>query len=526
MIWVRHNLDKLLLTTFCVVFVLLGLWRFDHAGDGLRHLDHILRSRYPALGEPRWLLFPTVLFLVVKPFVSIGAIHTVLQATKVFCFFNALCGFFYLVCLRHWLRGLSVGQRTAVLLLAGGSSVFLTLATDTIEPTPAVLVAVSGLTVARFRRGLSDDLRVTVAVASLMLAGLVYQGLLFGVFLLPCIFPYALLTCRRIIFRVVLLVSVVPLVTTVLLCFGGDAPSNALRRFVQGESNVASARQYSVRSAKNIAGVAIVGPAYAFASIPDLRGVTGSIQLLRHRKSILGGIRGVVAWFCMAFAIIWAIIVLVVRRQLAVLVAFAGMMVLPALRMSQYSYLKYYVLLPLIIVLAVPRLGVRFVYLGVLGALVLLSNIDQMWARRVEGEKLRLHATRAFAGRISNEACFLTSGWGVPIPHWRGSSLAWAHILNGGNSASQAHLSKENSQLLRTRLKDIFCKCPQIVTDSFFESNLVALQHELSYFQIVDIPLATLVVPATNSVEIFRSAKFGVYLYSPENQRRACEVLQ
>ena len=524
--WIRANSDKLLLAVFLSTFLLLGLRRLDYAGDGVRHLDHILHSNYPALGEPRWILFPLLLFAILKPFAAAGIILSAVQAAKAFCLLNVACGFAYLVCLRRWLTELPVIPRTAVLLLAGGSCVFLTLATDTIEPTPAALIAIAGLTYGRFHAGLSDSARLTVAAGSLALASVIYQGLLFGFFFLPAIFPISLLAVRQIAFRIAALALAVPLLTIVLLSSDGDTPRNAARRFLQGESNSAASSQYSRPSAKNFVGVVIVGPTYAFASIPELRGLAGSVKLLRHRETAFKGFLGAAAWSCMAVAIISALVLLVFKKQFALLFAFAGMIALPTIRMSQYSYLKYYVLLPFLLVLVVPRLGVRFVYLGILGALLLLSNLEQIWTQRVQSETLRLEVARDLYPRIPPAACFLTNGWGPPVPDWRGDSLPWLHILNGGNSESQVQVAKANSQLLRDRLRKLFCTCPAVVTDAFILPNLSSLQQELSYFRIADIPLSKLVLPSIESAEVFRSPTVVVYRFSHEDQQRACQALE
>jgi hypothetical protein len=524
--WIRANSDKVLLALLLPILLFVGFRRLDYAGDGMRHLDHILQSNYPTLGEPRWILFPLLLFVVVKPFAIVGIIHSAAQAAKVFCLFNVVCGFVYLVCLRRWLSELPALRRTAVLLLAGGSYVFLTLATDTIEPTPAVLIAVAGLTFGRYHAGLSESARVTIAAGSLALASVIYQGMLFGFFFLPAIFSISLLAIRQNFLRIVGLALAVPLFTIVLLCFGGETPGNAARRFVQGEGNNASSRQYSKPSAKNLAGVIIVGPTYAFASIPELRGLTGSLRMLRHWATAFEGIRGATAWCCMAVATIGSLVLLIFKKQFALLLAFAGMMTLPAIRMSQYSYMKFYVLLPFLVVLVVPRLGVRFVYPAFLGALLLLSNLGQIWSQRAQSETLRLQVARELYPQVPQAACFLTNGWGPPVPDWRGDSVAWLHILNAGDSASQEQVGKANSQLLRDRLRKLFCACPAVMTDAFILPNLTSLQEELSYFRIADIPLPKLVVPSTSSAEVFRSSKFVVYRFSPGDQRRACEALE
>ncbi|HTA47391.1 MAG TPA: hypothetical protein VK789_33345 [Bryobacteraceae bacterium] len=524
MSWIRANSDKLFLGAFLPVLLFFVIQRVD-SGDGLRHLGHILSSNRPALGEPRWILFPVLLFAVIKPFVVVGAVQTTAQATRIFGFFNALCSFGYLVCLRRWLMDLSPLRRTAVLLLAGGSYVFLSLATDTIEPTPAVLIAVAGITFARFRVGLSDIARVTIAAASIMLAALIYQGILFGFFFLPAVFPVPVLATRRAVLRVLGLALCAPLVTVALLTWSGDTPRNSLRRFLKGEANDAASSEYSKPSARSLAGVAIVGPAYAFASIPERRGLAGSARLLRQWTTAAEGIRGLAAWACMAIAIAGAIVLLIVRKQAALLIAFIGMMALPAIRISQYSYVKYYALLPLLVVLIVPKLGIRFIYPALLGALLLVSNLWQIRLQRVQFDAVQTQAARELYPRVPEGSCFLSSGWGLPVPGWPGDSLAWMHILAGGSAQSQESLAKMNSQQLRGRLRKLFCSCPAVVTDTFIQPNAPSLQEQLSSYHIADLPLPEILVSEPKPAAVFRSSKFTAYRFSSDDQHRACEAL-
>jgi len=520
---IQSNLDKLLIATVFVVLCFLGLQRLDYAPDGMRHVHHILQSNYPTVGEPRWLLFPLLLFLVIKPFALAGLIHTVDQAAKVFAIFNVISGTIYLICLRHWLSDFPAPRRAAVLLLVAASYVFLEMATNTIEPTSAAVIAVTGLTFARFHPGLSDRVRLTAATATLALASLVYQGLLFGLFFLPAIFPWSLLTSRQMLLRIAMITLTVPCVVIILLSFNGDSPWNAARRFAQGEANVMASNEYSKISLKNVIGVIIVGPSYAFASIPDLRGLTGSLNLLRAKETALAGIRDAAAWSCMAAAIAFAIIVLALRREFKLLFAYAGMLMLPMIRMSQYAYLKYYVLLPLLVVMAAPRLGISFIF-WLLGGLLFVSNTTQIYSEISQSKLLRSEVARDLYPQIPHGTCFLTSGWGPPVPGWHNNSVGWAHILYGGN-ASQRGINIAQSEQLRLRLTNLFCTCSAVVTDNFIAPNLTMLQQELSNFGIVNIPISHLVVPFPERSEIFRSSKFSFYRFSNEDRERACNAL-
>jgi hypothetical protein len=524
------NLDKLLVALLLFIFLWVGLSRQDYAGDGLRHLDHILQSDLPTLGEPRWILFPVLLFAVVKPFVATGIVHSTAQAARVFCLFNVASGFIYLLCLRCFLSELTTIGRTSVLLLAGGSYAFLSLVTDIIEPTGAVSMAIAGITFGRFHHALSISTRVTIASASLALASLIYQGLAFGFFFLPAIFPFPFSAGRTYTLRVVALALMVPVVTIALTSFSAGTPQNAARRFIEGEGNRAMSLQYSHVSPKNLLGVMIIGPTYAFANIRQGRGLSGTIDLLRNPKTALQGVQSAVAWGFSAIAIVGALIFLALRKEFALLLAYAGMMTLPLLRMTQYGYMKYYVLMPFLAVLVTSRLKVRAVYVGALGTLLLMSNLNEISAQNAEVATLRLEVARELYPRIPSATCFLTNGWAPPIVDWPGDSVSWLDIVGSGTSGSEEENAKLSSELLRERLKRLFCNCPAILTDSFVLPNLGGLQQELSQFHIHSIPLSKVVVRAPESAQVFASHRYGVkftvYRFSSEDQQRACKALE
>jgi hypothetical protein len=75
----RGNADKVFLAAFLALLLLLGWTRLDYAGDGSRHLEPLIHARFPMLGEPRWILFPPVLFFVIKPFMWVGAVRLARQ---------------------------------------------------------------------------------------------------------------------------------------------------------------------------------------------------------------------------------------------------------------------------------------------------------------------------------------------------------------------------------------------------------------------------------------------------------------
>ena len=514
--------DIMLILFLSCVMAVLGTYRPDYAGDGLRHLAPILGSSFPALGEPRWVLFPALLFCVLKPLALLGLIDTPARAAQAFAIFNAVCGGLYLLCLRRWLHKLIPVRRAIILFLVAGTFTFLSLATNTVEPTAAALIAVAGLTCARYCPTLTDRGRLTVAVGAIAIAGLVYQGLIFALFLLPATLPPACYASRQGLVRILAITALVPLAVIGLLTFAGDSPTNAARRFVQGEANPLSSSLYSQRSLKNLVGVAIVGPAYALNSIPELRGLSGSLAMLRERATVVDALVGLLPWLVGAGALVVTLVLLVLGSHYAVLVAFGGMMALPMIRMSQYAYVKYYSLLPLLMVLAVVRLVPRSGLLALLGMLFFASNLSQYMADRTAAQAFRARIVSELLPQVPREACFLTNGWGPPLPDWRGPSLAWLHILEGGNAGNMNDLRAANASLLRRRLKQMFCGCTVVVTDAFTRTNVTALTQQLDYFGLSGVPISSLVVGAPEQSRIFAASNVSVYRFSDQERQRAC----
>ena len=403
-----------IMLVFCYT-VIVGVYRADYAGDGLRHIPHILGSRYPALGEARWLLFPTLLYFVIKPFALLGLIDTPLQAAKIFAIFNAVCGSLCLLCLRAWLPSLSPWYRAATLFLASSTVAFLFPATQTIEPPLAALLALAGLTFAR-RAPLSDQTRLTVAVAAICIASLIYQGLLLALFLIPATLPSSVYATRQALLRSTAIIALVPLTVVTTLAIAGHSPQNAAREFVQGiGDNTIANGMYSHKSIKNLAGVALIGPAYNLTGIPDLRGLSGSVTLLHQRSSFFEGLIGLMPWLVAAFAYLSALVFLVIRRQYDILVGVAGMMALPFLRMAQYSYVKYYILLPALIVMAIPRLAPRLLIIGLLGVLLFASNAAQNYTANAEIKQIQSRLDSQFFPRFPHGVCYVGATWGPPV---------------------------------------------------------------------------------------------------------------
>jgi len=210
------------------------------------------------------------------------------------------------------------------------------------------------------------------------------------------------------------------------------------------------------------------------------------------------------------------LVFLVIKRQYDLLVGVAGMMALPLLRMSQYGYIKYYVLLPALIVMAIPRLAPRLLIIGLLGALLLSSNASQTYDANAKIKQIQSRLDSEFWPRFPHGVCYVGASWGVPAPvyDWRGDWFGWLSILLGDNTP--------NSKALRASLRKIFCQCTNVVTDSLTTSNTVELTGQLSQF---DLSVPILDIVTTARAKVFEAPTFSFYQFSAAEQRRACMAL-
>src|SRR5262249_46583441 len=102
----------------------LALARTDPTGDALRHLHAPLEGAGFAWGEPRWILFPGLVYTLVRPWVIAGVVSTMTGAVAVSKAFAFVCGTTYLVALRSLLEraGLDASSRARGLAVAGFSA--------------------------------------------------------------------------------------------------------------------------------------------------------------------------------------------------------------------------------------------------------------------------------------------------------------------------------------------------------------------------------------------------------------------
>ena len=79
----RETIELVVLGALAAAIVMAAASRQDFVEDGVRHLPEAL-SGHPHFGEARWLMFPPLLFALVRPLAAIGLVGSVEAAIQPF----------------------------------------------------------------------------------------------------------------------------------------------------------------------------------------------------------------------------------------------------------------------------------------------------------------------------------------------------------------------------------------------------------------------------------------------------------
>jgi hypothetical protein len=526
----RAGPDVWVVVAWWVVVAVLGFSRTDYTGDGLRHLPSIVEGLGPRLGEPRWLLFPGFLYGLLRPFVVLGLATDVGALAHVMMGATVVAGGVYMLALRACLvaTGVDARHRAAALALAGASAGLLLPSADLMEPIFGATLAVCGLAWAARRAGApaAEDRRraLLVAVASIVVAALLYQGLVLALGLVPLVVSRETLRDRRAQILSLLILAVVPLAMVGALVLAGDSVAHALGRALQGEEN----HFYSSYMKKSGVMARVVpvlaGPPQGLVSLTDFHGFNGLIASLRGgagRREALETL----AELAFGAAIVWlGVLGAARRRDVAVLLAFASLLILPVVRCQQYGYLKFYILFAVVVAFAAARERPAFVAAAALGLVAL--NLTPMFlylpaSLRDSRERAAVYAE---AGR---DSCWFTTAW---IPsysfRWPGRVCAVLGSLAGGHGATDAAVLAMGHGALTSCLDACFCGSSSVLTDDMTEAGGPLVAASAAQFRYTERDLGELVLPAARAERLSPAgAATPVFRYPASEQRRLCERL-
>jgi hypothetical protein len=523
--WLRP--DVLVVAGWTVLVVSLAAMRKELIGDGLRHLPHILGSWRPTLGEPRWLLFPGLLHAWLAPFKAAGLAHDMESAARAFLALDLLSGVACVLALRSVLvsRDVPAGRRAVLLSLAGLCGPLLFLSSDTAEPLVATAIALAGLAYAARRARDGGGRAVVVAVAAIALAALIYEGLFLALGFIPAVVE------RRTWWRPGVIAGSALVLLLMLAIFvaagasGGLTPDVSLLRTFLQPANVLYVDPTRGSSVAKLAAVLLAGPPQGVIMLPTFRGLAGVLAGLRSagqaRWEALALLAALgVGFFAVAAAVYYA----AKDRRYWVILGLASVVVLPVAMRGQYGYFKFYVLLPLFLILALEHAPRWFVLaLAVIaGGASVTTQVQHAWEGREE------YFERAEVYSLADaRTCWLAVGWGPRFPQrWPGSSCAVLASLSAGHGSDVARLAADGRRRLLDCLRPCFCDATATWTDDLDTESDSMLQRLAAQYRLDGVDLAGLEwAPQRGALLSGGPRTPPVKAYSPEARRALCEIV-
>ncbi len=211
------------------------------------------------------------------------------------------------------------------------------------------------------------------------------------------------------------------------------------------------------------------------------------------------------------------------RRDFALLAAIGAVLVLPLVRHQQYGYVKYYILLPVIVAVAASRLPARVMV--PLAVAIAVLNGSALFDKIRAGRQLYAARVRVYEHAGPSD-CWLSTGWGPPIGfRWPGTVCAVLGKLAGGSANDVNQVISQAHANLTACLRQCFCEARSVYTDDMTERGLVSLGEVTRQFQYSDLNLADFVLAASRAELVSQTGDEGdpVYEYGPYDRRRLCD---
>lgn len=525
--------DLMVIGAWWALIIAIGFLRKDFCGDGLRHLPALLESARPHLGEPRWLFFPPLLFVILRPAVTLGLVHDVEGLTRVMMAATVAAAGIYLLALRACLGALGIepDRRAAALAVAGGSAGLLLAATDLMEPIFGATLVAIGLAVAARRAAApgasAEDRRraLFVAVAAIAAATLLYQGLVLGLGLIPLVIPIRTLRHWRAWAPAALILAAVPLVMIGALAASGSSVGHAVARALLAEENPLY-RSYLEKPGLTPYLVALAaGPPHGVVTLGEHHGFHGVLADLRTPATrwpatqILLRLGFSMAVLTAGAVAAWR------RRDWPLLWSVAALALLPVVRTQEYGYIKFFILMPIVLAIGAARapvpVAVALAALLVgLNAVPLLSDLPAQ--RRLYDDRVAAY------GRADEHGCWLTTGWIPPLSfRWPGSVCPILGSLASGAGEDAASVAAAGRAALTACLEDCFCRSSAVFTDDMTDATARPLVADSArHFAYTAVDLEAVVLPLQRAHLVSRAGSASpVYQYPPDEQRRRCGLV-
>ena len=511
--------DLIAIGVFAIVLAAAAAARQSFNGDGIRHVAAAIAAARPPIGEARWVLFPTLVWILVHPLAAAGWFGNAEQAARPLVALTVAAGIVYLAAIRAWLRtrGDDAWRRAAAVALAGSTAPFLLLYSDFEEPAIAAAAIVAVLAYAAARQRRTESIAPVVLVTAIIAAAsLVYEALILALALLPLCVDTRTLTRRSTAAAVAFTIAAAIGVAIGARVYAGDSARAAALSLARGETNPFTRAFMGTPSPAKWAIALIGGPAQGFAALRRFAGVPALAAAIGDpdsRPDALANALRLALGIALAIALGWSIIV---RRNWRLALAIGGIVALPIVRNNQYGYAKFYVLWPAVAAIGSTAFAPSEVIAA--AALLLASNGWLLASDIYDGRQGHAEAEAIYAGGPAN-ACFFTAGWTAPFPIlWRGRTAAVALTLSEGTEPRAQEVA-----LTRT-LDECFCDSAAVWTDTTAESRrAVELLEEQFHYRQID--LGSLLAPADGRTQL-GSGVLHLYAYTPARAADACRRIR
>lgn len=312
------------------------------------------------------------------------------------------------------------------------------------------------------------------------------------------------------------------IVTTMIA--SGTSPSTAIYLMLTGEGNLLyrnsmAAHRLSIRY-RPLAAISL-GAARSIVEIPDSRGISGSLRLLSHRATFLHGATGLGGCLVALTLVAAGAAVVVWRRDWRIAVGFAGILILPVVR--SYTYLKFYILMPIVVALVAAVSPPAIV----LGAAAIVGSFNLTYLMRdITRDRHLAHEIAPLYEAAGSSACWLTTGWGPPIFGWPGSQCSMNHALTAAHTDQIDAMIAENNHEMLESFRRCFCESSAVYTDDVTVSSKQAIIEMVRYYRFAGYDLNELLWDPRRGSVAFDRDGIVISTYARPAQLEICASLK
>jgi len=523
--------DWLFIAAWTIMALFFASQRKYFIGDGIRHVSGMMTQSHPHLGEPRWLLFPALLFGLLKPWMLLGWIHSTAEALTFFACLSALASSLYLAGLNRWLTAAEVSpmRRTAALMAAAFCSVILTLACDTSEPMipAACCVWILGTLAQKSKASnpsfFHRDLLISVALLSIMI--LIHQTVFVAFFFLPLAVGWAPLRNKSLWPWLIAIPWIVGgAILGILAGIQHITIADALNRMFLLYRNPIHMTWLRSGFFKGLLLTVLGGFPQAVVSVP---GMKGFLYILSGMKQGQANAWDQAGRMILGFMIVWGSALWVIRRRRwDIGIAWLSLFILPLIWNQVYSYHKFYLLFPILLAFAIARLPTRW---GLGFALLLMGLNGFPFLHALYEGRAWYTASVPLYQHASPRTYWLTSGWEPDFPYlWPGPTCALLRSLAKPSAAEdKSALTRERTGEFTQCLLHAFCDGDTVWTDDWTPQNSEQIEKTAAFHGLSSEWISTSVWQESNpDATVALSSQRALHSFSPALQKSICEKLQ